>query len=234
MIARYDPSRFSDPTIYRKYCCDLSRLDHPEALIVYWSYLPKFQRIRRHFQGDLAGYRRLSERRIIRDFMARWMPLQADIARAIDAFAQDEFASPMIGVHVRYSDLRSPLKPIHKAVERFLAEAPQAGIFLATDNRAIEDGFKARYPRVVVTPKWLPSPGEPVHYNAGNLDPQASAVEALKDIYLLSRTDYLVYPGRSTFSYLARCLGEAPDRRVCDVERYNPGARLRRLGHSLV
>jgi Nodulation protein Z (NodZ) len=234
MIARYDPKRFSDPTIYRKYCCDLSTLNHPEDVIVYWSYLPKFQRIRRHFRDEFSVYRNSSEQVIIKNLMAKLMPLRDEISDAVREFAETQFRPPMIAVHVRYSDMRSPIKTIHRAIERFRAEQPAAGIFLATDNRAIEDAFRSRYPHVVVTPKWLPSPGEQVHYNTANLDPQASAIEALKDIYLLSRADYLVYPGRSTFSYLARCLGDFPERRVCDVEKYDLGVRARRFAHNLV
>ena len=234
LITRHDPKRFSDPTIYRKYCCDLSTLQHPEDVIVFWSYLPKFQRIRRHFRGDFAQYRNASEQRIIHDLMARFMPLRQQISDEIAAFAQAEFKTPMIGVHVRYTDIQSPLKPIHRAIAKFHAEVPSAGIFLATDNRAIEDAFKNQYPNVVVTPKWLPYPGEQLHYNTGNADPETSAIEALKDIYLLSRANYLVYPGRSTFSYLSRCLGDFPESRVCNVERYSPGVRVRQLGHRLV
>jgi hypothetical protein len=234
LITQYDPRRFSDPTIYRKYCCDLSTLKHPEDIIIYWSYLPKFQRIRRHFRGDLSQYRNASEQHIIHDLMARLLPLEKTISDDIESFAQAEFKTPMIGVHVRYTDIQSPLKPIHRAIARFRAEQPSAGIFLATDNRAIEDAFKKQYPYVVVTPKWLPYPGEQLHYNTKNSDPQASAIEALKDIYLLSRTNYLVYPGRSTFSYLSRCLGDFSESKVCNVERYSPDVRLRQLGHRLV
>jgi hypothetical protein len=234
MIARFDPRRFGDPTIYRKYCCDLSTLTHPEDTIVYFSHLPKFQRIRRHFRGELAQYRNASEVQIIHDLMSRWLPLHQRVSNEIDTFVADNFSSPIIGVHVRYSDMRSPVDSIQRAVDRFLTQEPAARIFLATDNRAVEDDFDQKYPHVLVTPKWLPSPGEQLHYNAENVDPEASAIEALKDIYLLSRAKYLVYPGRSTFSYLSRCLGGFPDNRVCDVERYSIGVRLRRLVHNLV
>ncbi len=234
MIGTFDPHRFKDPTVYRTYCCDLSTLRQAEDVLVYWSYLPKFRRIRRHFAGELAAAKRLPDHALIRSLMDRYVALQPHIAAEIDAFAAARFCGPMIGVHVRQSDRSTPLARLRKDVATLLARAPSATIFLATDNLAIQRQFEQSYPNVVVTDKWLPAPGEAVHYNRADADPERSAIEALKDIYLLSRCDYLIYPRGSTFSYLARCLGGFADGNVIDVERHAPIVLAKRAIHSWI
>lgn len=229
MIGAYAPNRFQDPIVYRKFCCDLSTLEHVADIIVYWSYLPKFKRIAKHFRGEFAPLRGLPEHALIKELMTRYMPFQPVIADEVSGFAARQFRGPMIGVHVRYSDRSTPIEKVRKELAGLLAREPEATIFLATDNRAIEVDFLRRYPRVVLTEKWLPEPGQAVHYNDKNADLERSAVEALKDISLLSRCDYLIYPRSSTFSYLARCIGDFNDETAIDVERHSPIVHAKRL-----
>ena len=234
MIGKYDPKRFSDPTIYRKYCCDLSRTDLPQTLAVYWSYLPKFRRIRKHFKGQYAHLVGMSERRIIAELMPQLIIPLPVITDPVDRFVSEQFKAPIIGVHVRHSDRKSPIEKICRSIDRLLAKTPEAQIFLATDNRAVETDLKSRYANIIVTDKWLPSPGEAIHYNKTDVDPTKSAIEALIDIYLLSRCDYLIYPGGSTFSYLARCIGDFPSSHIIDVEAFDPKVQIKRAIHNFL
>ncbi|MDR3499404.1 MAG: nodulation protein NodZ [Parvibaculum sp.] len=233
MIATYDRHRFRDPFIYRKYCCDLTRIDQREQLLIYWSYLPKFQKIRRHFSGSLAHLRHATSQAIITDLMPRFLrPLPA-IEERVANFAAYNFSRWTIGVHVRHSDRLSPLEKIYSHVENALVDHRHATIFLATDNSAVEDEFRRRYANVVVAPKWLPPPGEAIHYNDKNKNMVEAAADALVDIYLLARTNQFIYPRGSTFSWLARCLGDLPEDRVIDVERYDPRVFVKRVIHHL-
>lgn len=234
MIGTYDPKRFSDPTIYRKYCCDLADIDLPQTLAVYWSYLPKFRRIRRHFKGQFAHLNGMSESRIIAELLPEFITPLPVITGPVDQFVSKHFKAPVIGVHVRHSDRKSPIEKICRSIDRLLMKEPGSQIFLATDNRAVENDLKSRYQNIIVTEKWLPSPGEAIHYNKSDIDPTKSAIEALIDIYLLARCDYLIYPGGSTFSYLARCIGDFPSSRVMDVEAYDAKVQIKRAIHNLL
>ena len=153
MIGTFDPKRFSDPTIYRKHCCDLTTLTHEEDLIVYWSYLPKFARISRHFHGEFARFRGMPEHRLIKELMSQFVSLQPYIKSEIDAFALDRFKSPIIGVHVRQSDRSMSLGRLHLDLAKLLAKNTGAAIFLATDNSDVEQDFFNRYLQVIVTKK---------------------------------------------------------------------------------
>ena len=77
-----------------------------------------------------------------------------------------------------------------------------------------------------------PSPDEHYTTTMTILILRDRAIEALKDIFLLARCDYLVYPRGSTFSYLARCIGAFSDQNLVDVERYDLIVRAKRTMHS--
>jgi hypothetical protein len=137
-------------------------------------------------------------------------------------------------VHVRQTDRAIPTRHFHRALAPMLARMPGAAIFLTTDNRAVEDEFRARYGNIITTEKWLPTAGEQLHYNKANADLTRSAVEALKDILLLSRTNALVYAGSSTFSYLARCIAGFAEADAVDVERFDVVVNAKRIIQSLM
>ena len=145
------------------------------------------------------------------------------IVRRVDDFVRAHLGATTIGVHVRQSDNMSQpylgrghgvsVAAIEEALAARLAADPGATIFLATDNRAVLDHFRARYPRLVSLPKWYPPlAGDRMHGNPQAPDPLTSAEDALTDMLLLARCRRLVYSSRATFGrYAAAFSGLAPE-----------------------
>ena len=112
-------------------------------------------------------------------------------------------------------------------------QEPQRRLFLATDNSDIVELVRERYGsgRVLMTPKWYPTPGQSIHYARGCPDRLEGAREALLDIYLLGSADWLVIDERSSFGYVARLLFRGSRARIRNVD---PGRFLpRHVGHEL-
>jgi hypothetical protein len=131
-------------------------------------------------------------------------------------------------------DRKTSLKDFLRHVDKLHAKKPQATIFLATDNKEAEDQIRARYPKVVTTPKWFPEGGISMHQNPECPDRTNNAVEALIDMYLLAECDYLVFPGSSTFSKIASLISTMPRANAIDIERYSPRIRIKRFVKALV
>lgn len=226
MITEHDPDRHSSPVIYRKYCVDLARLDQPEALAVFWSYLPKFGRLRRHLRRDprFAG-RSLEE--VAAGLMAQWFQpnarVAAEVARIVAALPR-----PLIGVHVRHTDMKVPLAPIRAALRRRLAATPGAAVFLATDNAGVQADFAAEFgPLLHHIDKTLPEAGRQLHLAAHAFDKAREAENALVDMWTLAACDQLIYSRRSTFARTAVLIGAIPPARRDDIDRHNPLLRLK-------
>lgn len=137
----------------------------------------------------------------------------AMIASRVETFRARHFSPAMIGVHLRRGDFSRGLSrysqntsPALKAVDHFLEIKPQAGIFLCTDDGAVDpttgqptvtEGvqatFEKRYGKRVIwsTPR--------------SLDPQVpeAVQDAVTDLWLLRATDYFVGTFNSSFSGMA-------------------------------
>jgi hypothetical protein len=221
------PDRHASLTIHRKFSIDPRRRDYPHDLVVYWTYIHQLPLMRRAL-ARTPGWSTASDRDVIRRVLSRHMPLKAAIRARIDDFVAADWRKPMIGVHVRHSDLKVGLADVTSPLEMLLKRHPDAGLFVATDNRAMLDTLSNRYPNVVSTPKWYPGGDRPMHYNDECPDVRENGIGALVDMGLLSRCDHLIYPSASTFSWISAMLSEAPPANIVDVQRRHPVVRLKR------
>ncbi|MBI1218757.1 MAG: hypothetical protein GC186_09445 [Rhodobacteraceae bacterium] len=231
MISRNDPNSHSSPTIYRKYCVDLSRLDAPEEVAVFWSYLPKFGRIAGHLRRHPAFAGRPIEA-VMQDLLTRYFTPNARIRARVEAIlaeARGPAGRPLIGVHIRYTDRKIPLGKVKAALRRRIAERPGAAIFLATDNAAVQAEMRAEFEGIVVAPKYLPEDGARLHSEHATFDKTAEAESALVDMWVLGRADHLIYSKHSSFSVTSALLGGLGPGRIDDVDRFNLPVVVKRL-----
>ncbi len=234
MLHTYDPDKHSSLTIHKKYSIDPTRADYPQPTAVFWYYMGRFDAISRLVRDRLPGYAGLSveaiSRKALREELALTQPLRAQI----DAFHAEHFTGPTVGVHVRYSDRTTDPAKLEAAARAQLARLPDnASIFLATDNRRVEDDYRTTFEHVITTPKWFPPEGATMHQNTDCTDPIANGNEALLDMYLLARCDALVYASRSTFSEISRLVSDIPADRVTDVDRRDPKMLAKKLARRL-
>lgn len=133
-----------------------------------------------------------------------------DILTRVDEFQTGSFRSQMIGVHLRRGDLRL-FEPVHTdnlraamhSVDAYLAQCPDAGVLLCTDDGApnqysgtslptegLRASFMQRYGKRVVftTPRSL------------NRREPTAIQDALVDLWLLRKTHYFVGTVGSSFS----------------------------------
>ncbi|SFT11243.1 Nodulation protein Z (NodZ) [Sulfitobacter marinus] len=220
MIEKFAPRSHSNPVAYRKFCVDLGRLDAPENVAVFWSYLPKFKRISRHLRHD-HNFATRSEKDIIAGYLAQFFTPNLRILQQVDAAAAT-FTTPSIGVHIRYTDRKIPLGPIKAALRQKLAQMPDATIFLATDNAHVQTQIASEFPNVQHIEKYLPKDASRLHWPISDIEKVHEAENALTDMWLLSRCDHLIYSRHSTFSVTASYLGNMTLAQLHDVDRYSP------------
>lgn len=191
------------------YSADLSRIDHPQEVLFMWDF-DQLAGLKPNLSIEL---RTKSDQELLGIAFKRHL-IVTDEIRALVArswtFCGDE---PVIGVHVRMTDEYSAAKgsttlsQYCSAIKRLRRKFPKAVIFLATDNlecqRAISNQFGAVYTR----PKWFNSPGQPLHLSGDCPDRAEATRDALVELLLLSRCDYLVRPQNSSFSLVAAIIG---------------------------
>ena len=177
----------------------------------------------------VPGYAGLTIGAITSKALREELPLVPSIRERIDAFVSERWARRVIGVHVRYTDRTIDLGKLERAVEAQRRRMPGAVLFLATDNRRVEEEYRRKFGEVLTTPKWFPPEGAVMHQNEQCPDPVENGVQALVDMFLLARCDALVYANRSTFSEISRRLSDLPRDRVIDVDRRHPPMIAKRV-----
>lgn len=227
MIEAHFPDSHASPTVYRKLCVDLNRLDASEDTAVFWCYLPKFGRLSRHLRGHPAfAGRSLNE--IVRGYLDSHFTPNANVRSRIDMMLA-EIPRPIIGVHIRYTDRKIPLHKIRQALRRRLERDPGASIFLATDNAEVQAAIVAEFDNVHYTSKYLDAEGHRLHWPTSQVDKVREAENALLDMWLLARCDHLIHSRHSTFSETSALLGGLDGARRDDVDRFNLPVVAKRL-----
>lgn len=226
LIHRHFPNEHSSPFVYRKLSIDLSRPESRSPIAVFWSYLPKLDRLRKHLRRSPL-FKGLQPTQAAKMAIDEYFTPNLRIRSAVeDLFA--ELAAPVIGVHIRYTDRKVSLPRIFRETDRLRKRMPQAPIFLATDNQSVQDRFRDRYSGVVVIEKVLGDDANSLHEHVVLDDPLHEAENALIDMWALSRCDWLVHSRHSTFSVAAALIGGIPRSQQRDIDRLNPRVVLKR------
>lgn len=208
-----------DPAEWARLAVDLSQVDHPEETAVYWSHFDRLDELRRHFTGPFAGWRQPGHDALLGRILREDFQLRLELKGRIRRFEKERFRDRMIGVHVRATDLRTRAEAVLQRADALRRRHPEAGIFLATDNRSVEERFRRAFAGVVTTEKWFPPPGEMMHGGTAP-DPLENGVEALVDLFLLARCAILVIDQNSSYGYAARLIGGHKRGSVHDMRRF--------------
>lgn len=206
---------------------DLSRLDHPEDVLVFWAQEERVHQMRRHFHGEFKPLAGKTDDAILRDLIRSELTLHPEIAARVSEFKQRRWSEEVVGVHMRYSDRRGRIQKTYRHVDRIVARHPRASVLLATDNEDLLRDARDRYGagRLITTEKWFPVPGQPIHRTAQGPDGLRKAQDALLEMYLLSSCRWLVGDHRSSFAYVAALLSNSPRDAISNVD---PGAFIPR------
>ena len=148
-----------------------------------------------------------------------------DIQARVEVFQASSFRSHMIGVHLRRADMQLvyPVSVANtvsalSAVDAHLAQYPEAGILLCTDDGAIHQRTRRPLPTEGVQARFLAHYGERVVFTIPRSldrgDP-AAIQDALVDLWLLRQTNYVVGTAGSSFSELA-VFGRAVPVTICE------------------
>jgi hypothetical protein len=198
---------------------DLTRLGYQEDLVVMWTFNPQVDLMRRHFNRPFNELGQLTTKEILKQVLQEDLVLRPEIRERVDQFKLNHFGRQTIGVHIRYTDHRVPLRPIFEKLSSVLKRDPELQIFLSTDNIQIKNMFEGIYPLAISTPHWYSTPGLRLHGHNTCPHLTDSGIEALVDLYLLAECDYLIIDTSSSFSTLAELITKAPESNVFDVKR---------------
>jgi hypothetical protein len=200
-----------------RFSIDQARADYTEDVLVRWAWTDEVFRLRPHLRGAFASLAACTDEALLRKIVREDVGLSEPIRQRVHEVQTREFSDVTIGMHIRHSDRRNKYQQYPAIIERIRRQYPRATLFLATDNASVEADLCRRYGRIVVTKKWYAPPGTPLHRGGVCPDKLELGIEALTDLWLLGRCDYLVYNSTSSFGLFASLLSSSPGAHLIDT-----------------
>jgi len=154
-----------------------------------------------------------------RYLMAKYLRPRAEILAEADRFAAAHFGkAPIVGVHVRASDKVQEVSALEAlsaeyfpVLERWLAAAPAAKLFLLTDDARVRTLYEKRYgARLLTTACTRTDSALAVHFMQ-HADAGRIGVEVMVDTYLAARCSQFIGLGYSNVSLFASYLKRWPE-----------------------
>ncbi len=148
------------------------------------------------------------------------------LKKEIEDYVKQNFVGETIGVHIRNTDCAAIMKEdggkltndsTYTAVHMMAHAHPHAQIFIATDSVEVLNSYIDIYKdRVIYIDKYFnDDPKKPIHFF--NEDTEKSFFEALKDLYLLAQSEYLIYSHRTSFGRIARLLSKTSKDKIIKI-----------------
>jgi hypothetical protein len=205
-----------DPAVMELTRIDLRRR-YEHAVTALWSYdLAPLRAALPQIREQLPRFGGLDADAVCGEIMKTHVLPRPIVARRVEDFASRRFHGPMIGVHIRHTDLCMPFDETVAAVKK-IQKAMPAKVFLATDSQPVERAMAALFgDDLVAMPKGYPQNGG--HLHCHRVEGQSNfekALDAAVEMYLLARCDAIVRYARSSFAQISGyCSNLAPERLV--------------------
>ncbi|MDT9176899.1 MAG: nodulation protein NodZ [Limnospira sp. PMC 1291.21] len=212
---------------YKDLSFDVSRLDYTETIIVLSAYTHKIGFMRPLFTGSASRFASMNNLEILQLVLQSNLSLKEDIRLQVEEFKREYFADYMIGVHIRYSDMKVPLSEVESSLASIIrsvkSKHPNYKIFVATDSQEVLSSFKHKFPVIISTNKWFSASGKRLHQNPEECeDLIQNGIEALVDLDLLAACDELLFASRSSFGLLSSMLMDKPQAIRHDIDTQKP------------
>ena len=185
------------------YSIDIGRLEYPDKYCVAWEFT-QLEKLRPHLPPDVRG---LPAEQIESWAWHRYLELSNEMIALVEKLITAEQGSTL-GVHIRatkeFSKDKGEITLISyfEAIDRVLKKQSIGRIFVATDNSEILAEVQQKYFNAFAPPKWFAAPGDPIHLAGDCPDNLSMARDALLEVAMLARCDWLISIDNSSFSIL--------------------------------
>lgn len=141
----------------------------------------------------------------------------------VEGFKKKYFKGKVIGVHIRCSDnikeggeINPNFGEFPKKIDKAIKNLDEYTIFLATDNKLIQNEYEKRYDNLVFLDKEFVTPAKPLH-RPRKVSKEKMAIDSFTDLFLLASCDVIIYSSISSFPRIA-CIIAGDNAEKIDIE----------------
>ncbi len=168
-------------------------------ILVYWGYnLSVLEVLAPLLAQKFTQFPSAHVHDVARVLLNEFVVPRAEILQAVQAFYAENFTQKPLGIHVRHSDLQSPLPLMLEKLQEIYCDGD--AIFLCTDNEHVEKMLQRVYPQCVVRKKNFQGVNVPLHSYLEGGDNTQKGFDALVEMFLLGECKAVINYAPSTFS----------------------------------
>ncbi len=189
-------------------CYDISQSDvlskhelFPDIL-VYWGWDLRVTTALSHaLRQKFPQWKDLNDTALARALLQNHMRPTAPIHDAVEEFYTKHFTRPPVGIHIRHSDLQSPLpRMLEKLAQVHTGEDE---LFLCTDNALVEKMVRRIYPHCVIRDKIFQGVNVPLHSYVSGISNVQKGFDAVVEMLLLARCAHIIHYAPSSFARIS-------------------------------
>ncbi len=195
---------------------NLEQLDLEDEIVVFWGWdtrclTPLITMLKENF-APLAN---LEQNAIERYLLKNYIKPLPSLSLEAQNFFDKHFKKPPVGIHIRYTDLQSPLPRMIEHLSKVASTHEK--IFLCTDNEHVEKMIRKIFPYTVTHPKIFQGNDIPLHSYVEGVSNVQKGHEAMIDMLLLSRCDQIIHYERSSFAKIPILYSELSSEHIHNV-----------------
>ncbi len=184
---------------------DLNQLNMDSDIVVFWAWdttpltslITKLKEKFRHLDS-------LNQNQIERYLLQTYIKPNQELINEASTFYAQHFSKTPVGIHIRYTDLQSPLPDMLEQLGR-IAKHDEI-IFLCTDNEQVEKMVRRIFPNTITRPKIYQGPNIPLHSYVEGISNVQKGRDAVLDMLLLSKCKDIIHYQRSSFARIPALL----------------------------
>ncbi len=182
---------------------DAVTTDAQEAdILVYWGWdLSAVQALAPQLKARLPQYASLEVENIPCAVLKNHIhPTQA-VQQEVEFFYHTHFSTPPLGIHIRHSDLQSPLPRMLEKLHHIYIQ--NQGLFLCTDNELVEKMVRRIYPHCVIRNKLFQGVNVPLHNYVPGISNVKKGFDAVVEMLLLAKCQQIIHYAPSSFARIS-------------------------------
>ncbi len=178
---------------------DMNELHISEDIAVFWHWsAAPLAQLSPLLQQNIPALAHVTDTNMAPALLNTYVRPAAHLLQEKDAFLKCHFSNAPIGIHIRHSDLQSPL---HRMLEKLQEIAKKDDeIFLCTDNEYVETMVRRLFPHVVTQKKTYQGTGVPLHSYVPGISNVQKGHEAILDMLLLAQCKAIIHYAPSSFA----------------------------------
>ncbi len=214
LYTEFDPDGWDRAAALKRFSFNQSRLDYPNQVLVMWDFDQFSELTTLSKQPSSLGF--------ACQLAAEHIAASPFIEHKVNEFYDQNFLTDekVIAVHIRatkeFDQHKSSVQidQYTKAIKRHIKQSADK-IFLATDNSSVESVISQQFPGSVKTrKKWFAQPGERIHFNDDCPDQETALIDAAVEMFLLAKSDFLIYQQNSSFGMAAHILSKTSQKNI--------------------